>query len=54
MKTIGRTLVVLVLLAVATGCDTRVYRTTEGVGVLGPSGGWFVCDDETQCYGTPG
>lgn len=57
MKVIGR-LVVVVLIGLVAGCDTRtaveVYRTDEGLGILGPSGGYFWCDDETDCAGTPG
>lgn len=36
-------------LLLMTGCD--LYRTNEGVGVLGPSAGWFVCYDELDCAG---
>ncbi len=46
--TMKRTLMILGLLLV-TGCD--LYRTNEGVGVLGPAGGWFQCFDETDCSG---
>ena len=40
----------LVALAIlTTGCD--LYRTTEGTGIIGPNGGWFVCYDENDCSG---
>jgi hypothetical protein len=42
----------LALSVVLTGCD--LYRTNEGVGVLGPNGGYFWCDNEALCDGTPG
>jgi predicted small secreted protein len=40
------------LVALATmvaGCD--LYRTMEGVGIIGPNGGWFVCYDQNDCNG---
>lgn len=52
MKMIGRMLLMLALLMGATGCE--LYRTSEGVGVLGPTGGYFWCDDDAHCTGTPG
>lgn len=53
MKIIGRTLLA-VLIGLAAGCDLEVYRTNEGLGIIGPAGGYFMCDDETNCYGTQG
>ena len=41
-----------VLIGLTTGCDLEVYRTNEGVGVIGPSGGWFLCSDNNDCGGT--
>ena len=37
------------LATMAAGCD--LYRTMEGVGIIGPNGGWFVCYDENDCNG---
>lgn len=51
MKTIGRMLLLAVVALSTIGCE--VYRTNEGVGVTGPTGGYFWCDNETTCYGTP-
>lgn len=51
---IGRWMAVLVMGLMAAGCDTEVYRTQEGVGVTGPTGGYFQCYDEFNCSGTPG
>ena len=39
----------LALSAMTAGCD--LYRTMEGMGVIGPNGGWFVCYDEGDCNG---
>ena len=39
----------LALSALTTGCD--VYRTSEGIGILGPYGGYFLCSDNTDCSG---
>lgn len=50
-KTIGLA-VMFVLIGLTTGCDLEVYRTNEGVGVIGPSGGWFLCSDNNDCGGT--
>lgn len=52
MRTIGRTLLMLALLIGTTGC--KLYRTNEGFGVVGQAGGYFWCDDNAQCSGTPG
>ena len=63
MKTIGRLVVVVGLLVGVAGCGLdapgtgrvlRTYTTSEGVGVLGPDGGWFTCYNELDCAGTPG
>ncbi len=50
-KIIGR-LVMLALIGLASGCDLELYRTAEGIGVIGPNGGYFVCADNNNCYGT--
>lgn len=50
MKTIGLWLLLLVVLGLC-GCDKKCYQTDEGVGVLGPNGGWFVCYDNDDCSG---
>jgi hypothetical protein len=50
MKLIGR-LVMLALIGLANGCDLEVYRTSEGIGVIGPNGGYFVCSDNNNCIG---
>ena len=39
----------LVFSALTTGCE--IYRTSEGIGVIGPNGGYFVCSDNNDCYG---
>lgn len=49
MKTIGRWMM-LVIIGLMAGCD-ELYRTTEGVGIIGQAGGYFVCYNETQCSG---
>lgn len=65
MTTIGRLVAVgLVLVGLAgcvelgvgqgTGRVLQTYTTDEGVGVLGPDGGWFTCYNELDCAGTPG
>ncbi len=51
MKAIGRMLVLLFVLGTM-GCDLTAYRTDEGVGVIGPRGGYFWCDNELSCSGT--
>ncbi len=53
MRTIGLA-TILVLLGLAVGCDLEVTRTSEGTLVTGPAGGWFVCDDESNCDGHTG
>lgn len=45
------TLIMLTLIGLASGCDLEVYRTIEGIGVLGPDGGYFVCADNNNCDG---
>jgi hypothetical protein len=35
------------VMVLVTGCD--VYRTNEGLGVIGPNGGYFWCFDNEQC-----
>jgi hypothetical protein len=50
VRTIGR-IVALVLIGLAAGCDLEFYRTAEGVGVIGPNGGYFVCTDNNDCSG---
>lgn len=52
MKVIGRIMLVVVIGLLA-GCDLKVYQTSEGVGVIGPNGGYFRCDNEMFCNGTP-
>lgn len=47
MRIIG----LLLMLTMLAGCDTRMYRTLEGTGIIGSNGGYFVCDNETQCSG---
>ncbi len=44
-----RTIIGLLVLLFASGCD--LCRTTEGLGVIGPNGGWFVCYDNDDCRG---
>lgn len=52
MKIIGR-LIALTLIGLSAGCDLELYRTAEGIGVIGPNGGYFVCADNNDCSGTP-
>jgi len=52
MKTIGRTMLAVVI-GLLVGCDFEVYRNHEGFGVTGPNGGFFVCDNDAHCPGTP-
>ncbi len=33
------------------GCDLTAYQTNEGIGVIGPNGGYFVCFDNEHCEG---
>lgn len=42
-------LTLLVLLIGLGGCD--LYGNREGIGILGPDGGWFVCYDDNDCNG---
>jgi hypothetical protein len=53
MKTIGRMMLLLFVLGTM-GCNLTAYRTIEGVGVIGPNGGYFQCDNELSCNGTSG
>ena len=50
MKIIGRMLLLVVVL-VTIGCDLEIYRTNEGIGILGPNGGYFWCDNNVDCTG---
>ncbi len=50
MKIIGR-LIMLALIGLASGCDLELYRTAEGIGVIEPNGGYFVCSDNNNCDG---
>ena len=49
MKTIGRIVLGLFVLATLSGCD--FYRTDEGLGVIGQNGGYFMCFDNEHCEG---
>ena len=44
-------LITLVLIGLSAGYDKEIYRTTEGVGIIGPTGGWFLCSDTEHCDG---
>lgn len=52
MKVIRR-IVLATFIGLLVGCDLEVYRTNEGTGVIGPNGGYFWCDNEALCEGTP-
>jgi hypothetical protein len=49
MKIIGRIILSVFVLATIAGCE--LYQTNEGIGIIGPNGGYFVCFDNEQCKG---
>lgn len=50
MRNIGRWMMLL-FIGLMAGCDNELYRTKEGIGLIGPNGGYFSCYTETQCSG---
>ena len=51
MRLMGRWMA-LVFIGLMAGCELETYRTHEGIGVMGPNGGYFQCFDSGRCDGT--